>query len=107
MTISRAPKGLKSAGSRLWRTVSNEFELEQHEMAVLLQACRISDTLDRLQASIDDGEVIVSSPQGTRANPAVVEFRQQALTLAKCMAALRIPVETDDQRDRAQTRVRR
>ena len=71
-----------------------EFEPEEHELSVLLQACRITDTLDRLQASIDAGEVIVTTPQGARANPAIVEFRQQAITLAKCMAALRIPAES-------------
>jgi hypothetical protein len=71
-----------------------EFGPEEHELSVLLQACRITDTLDRLQASIDAGDVIVSSPQGTRANPAIVEFRQQAITLAKCMAALRIPADS-------------
>lgn len=98
MTTVRAPRGLKAAGSRLWKTVMAEFEPEEHELSLLLQACRISDTLDRLQESIDAGEVIVTSPQGTRANPAIVEFRQQAITLAKCMAALNIKDVPDDGR---------
>ncbi len=93
MTALRAPRGLKSGGARLWRQVLSDFELGEHEQAVLLQACRIADVLDRLQEVIDSGEVVVSSPQGTKANPAIVEFRQQAVTLAKCMASLRIPID--------------
>jgi len=95
MAAQRAPLGLKISGKRLWNRVAGPFELEQHEMSVLLQACRTADLLDRLQTVIDEGEVIVSSSQGPRANPAAVEFRQQALTFAKLMASLRIPVEDD------------
>ena len=95
MTQSRAVTGLKLGGRRLWKHVTSEFELAEHEESVLLQACRIVDVLDRLQVVIDKGEVLVESPQGLKTNPAVVEFRQQALTLAKCMASLRIPMDED------------
>jgi hypothetical protein len=97
MAAQRAPLGLKMGGKRLWSRVAGPFELDQHELAVLLQACRTADLLDRLQVVIDEGEVIISSSQGLKANPAAVEFRQQALTLAKLMASLRIPIETGDE----------
>jgi hypothetical protein len=90
---TRFPNGLQTGGKRLWKQVLDDFELAEHEEAVLLQACRIVDVLDRLQAVIDAGDVVVASPQGLKANPAVVEFRQQAVTLAKCMASLRIPLD--------------
>lgn len=105
MTKAKAPMGLKLGGARLWNRVVGDFELAQHEEAVLLQACRIVDVLDRLQAVIDVGEVVVASPQGMKANPAVVEFRQQAVTLAKCMASLRIPVDAVDSDRLPQQRV--
>lgn len=92
MSGSKPPQGLKSGGRRLWRRVLDDYELDEHEASVLLQACRIVDILDRLQAVIDSEPVVVVSPQGTKTNPAVVEFRQQAVTLAKCMASLRIPM---------------
>jgi len=82
-----------------------EYELAEHEEAVLLQACRVADLLDRLQAVIDGSEVVVTSPQGAKTHPAVVEFRQQALTLAKCMAALRIPLDEEQTVGRSQSRV--
>jgi hypothetical protein len=96
MTRTRTPRGLKTGGARLWKRVLDEFELGEHEEAVLLQACRIVDVLDRLQAVIDAEEVIVTSSQGPKMNPAVVEFRQQAVVLAKCMASLRIPLGEEE-----------
>lgn len=105
MTKTKAPLGLKIGGRRLWNRVLGDFELAQHEEAVLLQACRIVDVLDRLQVVIDAGEVVVTSPQGMKTNPAIVEFRQQAVTLAKCMASLRIPVDVEDSNRLPQQRV--
>ena len=62
-----------------------------------MQACRLLDTLDRLQEQIDAGAVVVESPQGPKTHPAVVEFRQHTLSFAKVMASLRIPFgENDD-----------
>ena len=105
MTRSKAHLGLQMGGRRLWNRVQKEFELGQHEEAVLLQACRIVDVLDRLQTVIDEGDVVISSPQGTKANPAIVEFRQQAVTLAKCMASLRIPIDDGQTGRQPQQRV--
>ncbi|MCS5715112.1 terminase [Herbiconiux sp. CPCC 205716] len=96
MTKAKPPVGLRLGGRRLWKQVMDDFELDEHERSVLLQACRIADTLDRLQKVIDDGDVVVASPQGMKANPAIVEFRQQAVTLAKCMASLRIPMGEEE-----------
>lgn len=72
---------------------------------MLLQACRIVDLLDELQGVLDSEDVIVSSPQGAKANPAAVEFRQQSVTLAKLMASLRIPLDDDQVSGRSQRRV--
>jgi hypothetical protein len=104
---SRCPVGLRTGGKRLWRQVTDEFELGEHETAVLLQACRVADLLDRLQDVIDTSDVVVSSPQGVKTHPAVVEFRQQALTLAKCMTSLRIPLDNDQLTARPQRTSRR
>lgn len=93
LSAQRAPEGLKVGGKRLWNRVAGPFELEQHELSLLLQACRTVDLLDRLQAVLEAGDVVIESPQGPKANPAAVEFRQQALALARIMAALAIPTE--------------
>ena len=104
-TKPKPPTGLNIGGQRLWDRVLGDYELAEHEQAVLLQACRTVDILDRLQAVIDDGQIIVESPQGLKTNPAVVEFRQQAVTLAKCMASLRIPADDGEDAGRTQQRV--
>jgi hypothetical protein len=95
MGAQRAPEGLKIGGKRLWNRVAGPFELEQHELSLLLQACRTVDLLDRLQKVLDEGDVVISSSQGLKANPAAVEFRQQALALARLMGALAVPSEEE------------
>ena len=45
------------------------------------------------------------SPQGLRAHPALVEARQQRVTLAKLVASLRIPLDESEGAGRTQQRV--
>ena len=94
-TKPRAPRGLHSGGKRLWRAVTDEYELAEHELTVLLQAARTVDHLDVLHSIVEKEGVTHMSPQGVRAHPALVEARQQRVTLAKLVASLRIPLEDD------------
>lgn len=95
MPVPKAPSGLKPGGRRLWRSVADEYELAEHERVVLLEAFRTVDSCDALQALVDDDGVLNSGPQGVRAHPALVELRQQRVTLAKLVASLRIPLDDD------------
>lgn len=52
-TKESAPRGLKLASRRLWDSVLVEFELEEHERSLLLQACRTIDLIDALQEVIE------------------------------------------------------
>lgn len=104
---ARAPKELKDGGKRLWNRVLRDFELADHEESILQQACRTVDILDRLQVEIGAGALMVMSSQGSRMNPAVVEFRQQTLALAKLMASLRIPFGDDEAAPQQRSGVRR
>jgi hypothetical protein len=95
----RAPKtGLSAAGKRLWLAVTKDYVLDEHERRLLLEACRTVDLLDRLEAAVRRDGPLVSSPQGERAHPAAVEARQQRITLARLLAALRLPDEEADAR---------
>ena len=89
--IPKAPDGLHDAGARLWHSVSDLYELDEHEATLLLQASRITDVLDQLTETIEAEGVVNETPQGQRAHPAAVEFRQQAIVLARLEAALRLP----------------
>lgn len=106
MTAEKAPTGLGPAGRRLWSSVITAFELDEHERLLLLEACRTASLLDQLDAAVRRDGALLDSPQGTRAHPAAVEARQQRITLARLLAALRLPAggEGDQQ---ANARVRR
>lgn len=96
--IPRAPRGLGASGKTLWKAVLSDYELDEHEQSILVQACRISDACDKLQGIVDDEGVMCESSQGTRAHPALVELRQQGIALARLMTALRIPAGESDGR---------
>ncbi len=97
-TAPKPPQGTKAAGRRLWREVMAVYELEQHELLLLREACRTADVLDELAARVEIEGAVTNSPQGERANPALVEARQQRIALARILAALRLPAgEEGDQ----------
>ena len=49
MTTSYAPRGLGAAGRRLWKSVTDTYELEEHERAVLTEAARTADLCAKLE----------------------------------------------------------
>ncbi len=102
MTKPKTPSGLRTSGRALWAAVLRDYELADHERALLLQAARTADLCDVLEDEIRDSGAMVESPQGGKVNPAAVEARQQRLVLARLIVALRIPL--DDSADRTQTR---
>jgi hypothetical protein len=93
----------------LWRAVLEDFDLEEHELTLLVEAVRTVDVLERLHAVVAaEGEMVTDEKQGRRAHPALVEARQQRIVLARILAALRVPTGDDDdqeQRRRPQRRV--
>ncbi len=93
MTVKKVPSGLAAAGAKLWRSVVDVYELDEHESVVLLEAARTVDQLDLLQAAVTADGVVVDGPQGSKAHPALVEARQQRITLARLLSALRLPDE--------------
>jgi hypothetical protein len=81
-----------------------EYELDRHEETLLREACRTSDSLDDLQALLEAEGVMSESSQGVRVHPALVELRQQRVTFARLLTALRIP--TGEHADAGRTQVR-
>ena len=90
-TPPRPPTGLQRPGRALWRAVLVDFELDEHETAILLEACRTADSLAGLQALLDAEGLLSESSQGVRVHPALVELRQQRIAFARLLTALRIP----------------
>lgn len=98
---SRAPRGLSPAGKKLWDAVNGDYELESHELLLLENAARTADLIASLQSRIDtDGPVL---PAG-KTHPAVAEIRQQRITLARLLVALRVPTGDEEARPSGQRR---
>lgn len=87
----KPPDGTRESGRRLWASVVDVYDLEEHERALLVEAVRTVDLLADLDAAVRAGGALVDSPQGVKANPAAVEARQQRIALARLLAALRLP----------------
>lgn len=97
MSIPRAPEAAGTAGKRLWRAVLSEFELAEHEMALLRQAVRVADLCDQLQAVVEAEGPMLRVDGHPRTHPAVVELRQQRIVLARLVVALRVPLGDQEQ----------
>lgn len=90
------PSGLNSAGQKLWKATVEDTEWEQHELAVLEEACRTRDRIVQLDAAVSGDGVMLMSSQGNRVHPAIAEARQQRLTLARLLVSLAIPPLEED-----------
>jgi len=106
MNTPKPPTGTKTSGGLLWAAVLADYELEQHEEALLLQAVRALDLLDDLAAIVRRDGPMIEGPTGSRVHPAVVEARQLKIAFARLLAALRLPAgEEGDASRRPQRRV--
>lgn len=97
------PRGTRAAGGRLWRSVVEAYDLDEHELVLLREAVRSVDRLDELDGQVRADGVMVRSPSGPRVHPAAVEARQLRIALARVLAALRLP--SGDEEARPQRRV--
>jgi phage terminase small subunit len=86
-----APAGLGGEARRLWTRSVAEFDLAEHEYALLEQACKTLDRIAELDADVVARGLMLESSQGLRVHPAIGEARQQRLTLARLLATLGIP----------------
>lgn len=95
----KPPKGLGVAGRQLWRSIADDYDVEEHERLLLVEACRIADRLDRLAEESNGAPLTVTNFKGDEvANPLLVESRQQAIVFARLLASLRLPTGEEENR---------
>jgi hypothetical protein len=89
---AKFPDGLLMAGKSLWKSVTDEYELDTHESLLLLQACRCADRLDAMAAALEGAPLTMVNFKGDQvAHPLLTESRQQSLTFSRLLASLRLP----------------
>lgn len=90
--VPTPPAGLGTSGKRLWRAVLGPYALDEHELLLLRQACRVVDTLDRLAEEGARHPITVTNIKGDEVpHPTLGESRQQAIVLARLLTTLRLP----------------
>lgn len=88
----RTPPGLNVSGRRLYRQILSKYEFRPDEMVVLENACRVADTIARLDAALVDAPLVTVGVGGQdRIHPILVELRQQRIILASLLRQLQIP----------------
>lgn len=92
----RSPGSLKAEGKRLWRDVVGDYDLDEHELALLRAACRTVDRLEDVAVALETSELTANNARGDLvAHPLLVEQRMQGIALARLLASLRLPTGDD------------
>jgi hypothetical protein len=95
----RAPNGLKRRGKALWREIHEQFsfEADPHRSAIIEDACRTADIIDRLATVVDDSNTlrVVGSHSQPVSMPELAELRQYRGLLASLLRSLSLPDTTE------------
>lgn len=88
------PRTLSGRGRRFWKAVTEVYALRPDEHELLLEACRLLTLVDTLEAECLAAPLLVAGSRGTsRANPLLLELRQQREVLRGYLRALALPDE--------------
>jgi hypothetical protein len=90
------PRGLRAPGKRLWASITADFELAEHELAQLTEACHVRDRIAELRGLVHADGLMLASSQGMRLHPGIAEIRAQQLALARLLATLGVPPLAED-----------
>jgi len=92
---SKPPTGTGPGGARLWRKVTESFDLDGHELVILRQAVDVLDSCELLRAVVR-AEGLLDEDRAV--HPAARELRLQRVLLLKLLADLRFPDAGEDER---------
>jgi len=109
MSKVKAPNGLGTAGSSVWKSITSKYELRADELVTLEDACRISDMIDELdKAWAEDGRPMTTAgSMGQKViHPLIGEIRTQRMARNALWRQLKLPddasgAETNQNREAA------
>jgi hypothetical protein len=85
----------------LWSALVDRLHLDAHELRLLHEACRASDRCDALDLALREQGAVLGDG---RPNPMLRESREQAITLARLVTAMRLPEDLGEPERRSQRR---
>lgn len=86
------PAKLGERGAALWSDVTGKYGLRPDELAILADACREADIIEKLQAEFEIRDLITTGSMGQDvAAPHVSEVRQHRTVLANLLKSLKLP----------------
>ncbi|WP_341741314.1 P27 family phage terminase small subunit [Trueperella pyogenes] len=89
---SRVPEVLGPDGRRLWEETLKVYELAEHELAVLQEACYTVDLVQTMRRRVKkDGVMSTGSMGQAVVHPLIGELRQQRGLFSQLMNALKLP----------------
>ena len=89
--MSEVPEGLQARGAAIWESIMADLDGEAYDVALVLELCRIADTLEGLAAVVArDGLTVSGSAGQTVIHPAVAEARQQQAAFARLLTQLNL-----------------
>jgi hypothetical protein len=89
----RPPSGLDPAGKALWSAVLGHYELSPGEQAILGQACRVADVLERLDGDVRAAELTVAGSMGQlRPHPLLAASAEQRKVFDMLVRSLALPM---------------
>jgi hypothetical protein len=109
MATPAAPRSLKAAGKKLWRSIASKYELRPDELEVLRAACGEADMIVQIEEALVDEPLTVPGSMGQMTvHPLISELRQHRAALATLLRTLKLPdegaSESNQQRGAAQSR---
>ena len=82
----RAPAHLRRDTKRLWRTIRDEYELQEHHVRLLTLMCEALDRCSEAREAIAKEGLLVEGRFGPRSNPAAAIERDSRLAAARLLS---------------------
>ena len=83
MSDPKPPRHLSSEAKRLWRSIVNDYQLEDRHKVLLTLACEALDRLREAQATITAEGAYIEGRYGRKSHPAIAVERDSRLAFAR------------------------